>query len=48
MLFRQFYRQWPKFHEDDRDTQSQSQNEESFLRLSIQVTSLGFRHNLPH
>ena len=48
MLFGQFYRIRPNFHEDDRDSQSQSQNEEGSSRLSIQVISLGFRHNLPH
>ena len=36
-----------QFHEDDRDTRSQSQNEEGLSRLFLQVTSVGFWHNLP-
>ena len=35
-------------HEDDRDTRSQSQNEEGLSRLFLHVTSVGFWHNLPH
>ena len=31
MLFKQFYRLRRQFHEDDRDTQSQSQNEKGLL-----------------
>ena len=34
-------------HEDDRDTRSQSQNEEGLSRLFLQVTSVEFWHNLP-
>ena len=35
-------------HEDDRDTWSQSQNEEGPLVYHFKVTSAGFWHNLPH
>ena len=34
-------------HEGDRDTRSQSQNEEGSPLLSFQGTSVRFRHNLP-
>ena len=40
MLFRQFA-------DYDRDTRSQSQNEEGHSSPSLQETSLKFRHNLP-
>ena len=35
-------------HEGDRDTRSQSQNEEGPPLLSLQGTSVRFRRNLPH
>ena len=37
-----------QFHDDDRDTWSQSQNEEGPLVYPFKVTSAGFWHNLPH
>ena len=37
-----------QFHDDDRDTWSQSQNEEGPLVYPFEVTSAGFWHNLPH
>ena len=37
-----------QFHDYDRDTRSQSQNEEGPSRLSLQMTSVWFWHNLPH
>ena len=37
-----------QFHEGDRDTRSQSQNEEGPFLLSLQGTSVRFRRNLPH
>ena len=36
-----------QFHEGDRDTRSQSQNEEGPFLLSLQGTSVRFRRNLP-
>ena len=35
-------------HEGDRDTRSQSENEEGPSLLSLQGTSIRFRRNLPH
>ena len=35
-----------QFHDDDRDTWSQSQNEEGPLVYPFEVTSAGFWHNL--
>ena len=35
-----------QFHENDRDTRSQSQNEEGPTHLSVQVTFIGVLHNL--
>ena len=37
-----------QFDDDDRDTWSQSQNEEGPLVYPFEVTSAGFWHNLPH
>ena len=37
-----------KFHEGDRDTRSQSQNEEGPFLLSLQGSFVRFRRNLPH
>ena len=48
MLFRQFADYGQQFHEDDRDTWSQSQSEEGPLVYPFKVTSAGFWHNLPH
>ena len=47
MLFRQFADYGRQFHEDDRDTWSQSQSEEGPLVYPFEVTSAGFWHNLP-